>query len=96
MKVVHTNSSNTVGIITEPNNILHIGTFDPHLIREWIKLVDDMYGDEQEIHLFVRKSDQVDGYCIYASSNGDNPFVAVTGKHHMDGSEWEQKYLKKE
>jgi len=96
MNVVSDNKEHTVGIITDPDNILHIGTFTPKFIQEWMKLVDAMYGDGQEIHLFVRKSDCADGYCIYASSNGDNPFVALFGHHPADGSNWEQKYLKKE
>lgn len=95
MKVVSCNKENTVGIITDPKEVLHIGTFTPKLIKEWMKLVYDMYGDEQDIHLFIRKSDIVDGYCIYASSNGDNPFVAIVGRHPADGSDWEQKYLTK-
>lgn len=95
MKVVSSNSTHTVGIITDPDNVLHIGTFTPKLIQEWMKLMDIVYGDEQDIHLFVRKSDLVDGYCLYASSNGDNPFVAITGNHPIEGN-WEQKYLKKE
>lgn len=92
MKVIHANKSNTVGIITDPNQIWHIGTFTPALLKEWYKMVADMYGEEQEIHLFVRKSDLVDAYVIYASSNGENPFVAVTGHSKTDGTPWEQRY----
>lgn len=94
MKVVHANKDNAVGIVTDPDRFWHIGTFTPKLLKEWYKLVEDVYGDEQEIHLFVRKSDNVDAYVILASSNGENPFVAVTGRSKIDGSPWEQKYVK--
>ena len=90
MNVISDNETHTVGIVTDPDKLLHLGTFDPELLKEWFKKVEQLYGPEQEFHLFVRKSDMKEAYVIFASSNGENPFVAVTGKFPDDGKPWEQ------
>lgn len=91
MNVISENKTSTVGIVTDPDKLLHIGTFEPHLLKEWFRKVEQLYGLEQEFHLFVRKSDTKEAYVIFASSNGENPFVAVAGKYPDDGKPWGQK-----
>ena len=96
MKVIHANQTNTVGICTDPTGHKCIGMFTPALLKEWIKMLDDMYGDDQDIYLYIRKADPTDSFVLFASSNGENPFVAVCGKHPDDGKPWENQYEVKE
>jgi hypothetical protein len=93
MNVISQNKEQTVGVITDPTKIQHIGTFTPEHLRDWMKMVLDMYGDHQEIHLFVRRADNMDAYIVYASSNGENPFVALCGRYKSDGSGWQQEFV---
>jgi hypothetical protein len=92
MNVISSNKDQTVGVVTNPDKILHVGTFSPDYLKEWTKMVVDMYGDHQEIHLFVRRADNTDSYVLYASSNGANPFVAMCGKFRGDGQLWSQEF----
>jgi len=90
MEVIESNKEKTVGIITNPGEIQHIGSFTPALLKEWWKMVAQVYGEDQSVHLFVRKSDANEGWAIFASSNGENPYVAVCGEYPADGEKWEE------
>jgi hypothetical protein len=89
MNVIHANKANTVGIVTDPDNLHSIGAFTPSTLKEWVKWVEDMYGEEQDVEIRVRKSDVTDGFMLVATSNGENPFVAVCGKFNVSGKVWE-------
>ena len=89
MKVIHTNQSGTVGIVSNVEKLQHAGTFSVGLLKEWMRQLEDMYGeDDEELHIFFCKSDTVDAYGIFASSDGGNPLVAVMGKYPDDHKPW--------
>jgi hypothetical protein len=89
MKVIHSNQSGTVGIVSDVGKLQHAGTFSVKLLKEWMRQLEDVYGeDDEELHIFIRKSDAVDAYGIFASSDGGNPLVAVMGKYPDDGQPW--------
>jgi len=88
MKVIHANKENTVGIITDPDNLYSIGAWTPSRLKDWVKWIEDMYGEEQEIEIKVRKSDVTDGFMLVATSNGENPFVVVCGRYNGPGKTW--------
>lgn len=89
-KVIHHNPDKTVGITSNPTNLQHLGSFKPALLKEWLKMIDEVFGDDiEDVEILVRKSDSCECFALFASHDGNSPFVAVCGRYKMDGSKWE-------
>jgi hypothetical protein len=89
-KVIHTNKTKTVGIISGAENLKHIGSFSPKLLKEWLGEINEVFGDDiKDVEIKVRKSDTCECYAIYASHDGGDPMVMIAGRERIDGSKWE-------
>lgn len=91
LKVIHHNKDKTVGIVSDPANLSHIGAFSPKLLKEWLVLIDEVFGDDIDaIQIKVKKSEQCECFGLFATHDGGNPYVTVTGRYPLDGSKWEE------
>ena len=88
MKVIHANTEGTVGLVSDVENLEHIGTFSPIVLQKWLCESKEMFGDPGEMHVFVKKCAGKEAWGIFMSPDGDNPLVAVMGKYPEDGKAW--------
>jgi len=89
LKVIHHNKDKTIGIVLDPSNLSHIGAFSPKLLKEWLALIDEVFGDDiDDIRIKVKKSETDECFGLFATYDGGNPYVTVTGRCPLDGSKW--------
>ena len=90
MNIIHHNPDKTVGIISGPENLTHIGAYSPKAIKEWLKTIDDIFGtDIEDVQILVKKCGDCEAFAMFASHNGESPFVMVSGRYRTDGGKWE-------
>lgn len=79
MKVISHNEDKTIGIVSDPDNLLPIGYFSPMLLKEWAEKAEKTFGKGEHCALYFRKSDN--GDCKYSllMTNGNESFVMVSG-----------------
>lgn len=95
MKIIHANKEGTVGLVSDVENLEHIGTFDPAFLQKWLDESKEMFGESCEMHVFVKKAVGKEAWGIFMSPDGDNPLVAVMGKFPDDNKEWEKQDAQK-
>lgn len=79
MKILSHNEEKTVGIVSEPDNIVHLGYFSPMILKEWAEKAEETFGKGEHCAFFFRKSN--DGGCKYSLLLGTDKdsFVMVAG-----------------
>jgi len=89
-KIIHHNPSKTVGLVSNPTALTHIGAFSPKHMKEWLAMIDEVYGDDiEDVQILCKKSMDCECFAMFASHNGESPFVMISGKYPTDGSKWE-------
>lgn len=82
MQVITHNIDKTVGVVTDPDNLMSLGSFTPILLKEWAEKAIEMFGDGKKdcdcrmVHF--RKTD-TGFFQLYIGDTEDNIFVAVAG-----------------
>lgn len=94
MKVIDHNPDKTVGVVSDVEEMTHIGGFSFELMQEWMQAIEAAFDIERTttIHLFTKKSDTEETYALFASCEGKDPMVVVSGKVPADGKKWGGKY----
>lgn len=90
MKVIDHNPDKTVGVVTDVEDAIHVGGFSFELMQEWMQAIEAAFDIDRTttIHLFTKKSGDVDSYALFASAEGKDPMVVVSGKIPSDGKPW--------
>lgn len=90
MNVIDHNPDKTVGVVEGVESLNHIGGFSLELLVEWVKTINATFETDRTttIHLFTKKSGDVDSYALFASAEGKDPMVVVSGKIPGDGKPW--------
>lgn len=84
MNVITHNPDKTIGVITDPDNIITIGHFTPALLKEWAEKAIEIFGEGYDetggIPVHFRKSD--DGCCsaLYVGDPDENMYVMLAGR----------------
>ena len=94
MQIIDHNPDKTVGIVGEVEGIEHIGGFAPEVFFEWVKAIEAAFELQPSgtIHLFTKKSSDVESYALFASCDGKDPLVVMSGKIPADGKPWGKVY----
>lgn len=88
--IIHHNKAKTVGLASDPHQLKHIGAFSPKYLKEWLKMIDEVFGDDvEDVQVFVKKSVECECFALCASHDGESPFVVVCGRYRTDGRKWE-------
>lgn len=85
MQVLSHNEDKTIGVVTDPDNLIIIGHFTPALLKEWSEKAIEMFGEgcgsEGGIPVHFRVSDGK-GCCsaMYIGEPADNMYVMIAGR----------------
>lgn len=90
MKVIHSNERRTVGILSGVDGLRDIGLFNRKDIEDWMRSIKDVFGDDDQVYIQIKESDNKEqaGFMICASTEGEDPKVAVCGTFRADGKKW--------
>ena len=94
MKVIDHNPDRTIGIVESAENLEHIGGYAPEIFSEFVETINTVFDIKKSgtIHLFVKKSKDVDSHAIFASYEGSDPLVVMSGKIPADNKPWGNVY----
>ncbi len=88
MNVIIHNDDKTIGVITDPDNIITIGHFTPALLKEWsekaIEIFGEGHGPEGGIPVHFRVSDNGCCSALYIGDPDENMYVMVAGRAKDD------------
>ena len=90
--VITSNKTKTIGVVTGTPDLKDVGDFPVKGLEEWIKQTKLIFGDDGDIRLQFKLSDDITkpAYGLFASHDGVDPHVVIIGKHRLDGKKWEE------
>lgn len=92
MNIITKNSTGTVGVVSNVEELKNVGEFKLKNLEDWIKMVKTVLGDDADVLVQFKLSEdpKTPGYMITASHEGMDPMVATCGVYLKDGTPWDE------